>query len=32
MAERVLKMYLARKIDLNGLDADVLGSRSHTER
>ena len=32
IAEGVLKMYLAREIDLNGLDADVLRSRCHTGR
>ena len=30
VAEGVFKMYLAREIDLNGFDADVLGSRCHT--
>lgn len=32
MAEGVFKMYLAREIDLNGLDADVMGSRCHSGR
>ena len=32
IAEGVLKIYLTREIDLNGLDADVLGSRCHTGR
>ena len=32
IAEGDFKMYLAREIDLNGLDADVLGSRCHSGR
>ena len=32
ITEGDLKMYLAREIDLNGLDADVLWSRCHTGR